>query len=673
MNIIGLHGSMNLIHENRASTEEHVQHDAGAALLMDGNIVAAFEEERLNRIKHTNKFPCLAIQSCLSYCGGDFDQVDTIAISMGEKMISKSLALSSQLLGVHIDSPHHLIQVLFQQYFDAYVNLEKIELFDHHYAHAASAFYPSGYDSALVMTIDGLGDDLSGSVSLGKGNELEQLKTFSFEESLGMFYTIVTLKLGFNYFDEYKVMGLAPYGDPSIYRSLFQQFYELLPCGNYVLHTQNMSQLDDLFVKKGGSSGFGKTHMDVAAALQESLEAIVFHVVRYFRHLTKCSRICIAGGVGLNCTLNGKLVTSGLFDDVFIYPACGDNGLSVGSALAAYYKRCKQPRKVPMKNLYLGRGIGGADEIETELSKWNGIVTFQRVEDVSATAASLLANDKVIGWVQGRSEFAPRALGNRSILADPRPAGNKERINAIVKKREAFRPFAPSVMEEYVGEYFQLPENMTSFPHMIFTLMVKPEFKDQLGAVIHVDGSARVQTVSSSENIRYWRLIDHFRKLTGVPIVLNTSFNNNAEPIVDTVNDAVVSFLTTNLDHLIIGDYLIDKKGFGIQSLGDLYPSFGAYVKINKNESYHYGPAQGHVIDIRLSNTFNRKTYSLSEDLYQTLIKLNGQRSLQSVITDLPASQRADVLEQVNALWEKRWIRLHPQPCQKDVLQLEPS
>jgi carbamoyltransferase len=667
MNIIGLNGSMNLVHENRTSSEEHTQHDAGAAILMDGHIVAAFEEERLNRIKHTNKFPRLAIQSCLSYCGGDFDQIDAIAISIGEKTISKNLSLYSQLLGVHIESARHFIQVLFQQYLDTEIDPGKIELFDHHFAHAVSAFYPSGYDSALVLTIDGFGDDLSGSVSLGRGNELEQLKTFSFEKSLGQFYTLVTLQIGFNHFDEYKVMGLAPYGDPSVYRSLFRQFYELLPCGEYVLHTQKISQLDDLLGKKGGGSGFGKTHMDIAAALQEALEAIVFHVVRYFRDLTKSSRICIAGGVGLNCTLNGKLVTSGLFDDVFIYPACGDSGLPIGSALAAYFKRCKDPRKAPMKNFYLGRGIGEADEIEKELCKWSSIISFKRVENVAAVAAALLADDKVIGWVQGRSEFAPRALGNRSILADPRPARNKERINAIVKKREAFRPFAPSVMEEYAGDYFQLPDNKTSFPHMIYTLMVKPEFKDQLGAVIHVDGSARVQTVSSADNIRYWRLIDHFRKLTDVPIVLNTSFNNNAEPIVDTVNDAIVSFLTTNLDHLIVGDYLIDKNGSDLQALGDLYPSFGAFMKISKNESYHYGPEQGHVTEIRLSNTFNRKTYSLSEGLYRTLIKVNGQRSIHCLIKDLSAPEQAELLRQINELWEKRWIRLHPQPCQKDV------
>jgi carbamoyltransferase len=430
-----------------------------------------------------------------------------------------------------------------------------------------------------------------------------------------------------------------------------------------------MSLLDHLLVKKDGGPGFGKTHMDIAAALQEALEAIVFHVLRYYRDMTGASRICIAGGVGLNCTLNGKLVTSGLFDDVFIYPACGDSGLPVGSALAAYFKRCKQPRKVPMKNLYLGREIGGADEIEKELCKWNGMVSFRRVEDVSVTAATLLADDKVIGWVQGRSEFAPRALGNRSILADPRPARNKERINAIVKKREAFRPFAPSVMEEYAGDYFQLPDNKTSFPHMIFTLMVKPEFKDQLGAVIHVDGSARVQTVSSSENSRYWRLIDHFRELTGVPIVLNTSFNNNAEPIVDTVNDAMVSFLTTKLDHLIIGDYLIDKNGCDIQALADLYPSFGAHIRITKNELHHYGPTEGHLTDIRIGNTFNKKTYSLSEGLYQTLIKVNGQESLQCLMEDLPLSEQAELLERVSELWEKRWIRLHPQPIRKGALQ----
>jgi carbamoyltransferase len=662
MNIIGINGSMNLIHENRTGHEEHWQHDSGAALLNNGDIVAAFEEERLNRIKHTNKFPIQAIQSCLSYCGGDADQVDVFAISIAKKKLADDLSLRSTMLGIEFSSPYQFIQFLFKQYLDINVSTEKIELFDHHYVHAVTAFYPSGYENALVLTIDASGDGLSGSVYLGKGNELEQLRTCSVEKSLGDFYTYVTLQLGFNHFDEYKVMGLAPYGDPAIHRTLFRQFYELLPEGDYIIYTDKMERLSKLNIKKPDGSNFDKTHMDIAASLQEALEEIVFHIVRHFKTVTASSRLCIAGGVGLNCTLNGKLINSGLFKDVFVYPACNDSGLPAGSALAAYFKRNTNPKKVPLKTLYLGREIGKSDEIKNELSKWSGVVSFEHFDDISVKAAELLADDKVIGWVQGRSEFAPRALGNRSILADPRPAKNKERINAIVKKRESFRPFAPSVMEEYVADYFQLPDNKTSFAHMIFTLMVKPEFKDKLGAVIHVDGSARVQTVASSDNMKYWRLIDHFRKLTEVPIVLNTSFNNNAEPIVDTVNDAIVCFLTTHLDYLIIDDYLVHKNGFNVELLSGLYPSFAPYIKMNKCEWHSYGPGYGYNKDIKFSNTFNRKTYQLSDDLYQLLTKVNGTCSLKCLISELPANEQASMLIKINELWEKRWIRLHPMP-----------
>lgn len=654
---------MNLIHENITNIEEQWQHDAGAVFLKNGEIIAAFEEERLNRIKHTNKFPLEAIRSCLSLCGGSVDQVDLFALCISEKILSENLPSYSRMLGIEFSSPKHFIQLLLKHYVGINVNAEKIELFDHHYVHASTAFYPSGYDKALVITIDGSGDGLSGSVYLGKGNTLEPLKTFAVEKSLGDFYTRVTLELGFKYFDEYKVMGLAPYGDPSIHRELFKQFYELLPDGDYVIHAHKMNELSKLCAKVADGSDFGKTHMDIAASLQEALEEIVFHMVRHFKTVTGATKLCISGGVGLNCTMNGKLIKSGLFEDIFVYPACSDCGLAAGSALAAYYKHNTGAPKVPLNTLYLGRDIGKANEIEKQLYKWNSLVSFERIDDISVKAAELLANDKVIGWVQGRSEFAPRALGNRSILADPRPAKNKERINAIVKKRESFRPFAPSVMQEYVADYFQIPDNRTYFAHMIFTFMVKPEFKDELGAVIHVDGSARVQTVNASDNLKYWRLIDEFRRLTNVPIVLNTSFNNNAEPIVDTVDDAVVSFLTTNLDYLIVDDYLVHKKGTDVQLLGDLYPSFAPYIRISKSELHRYGPKYSYSKDIKLSNTFNRKTFALSEELYQLLIKVNGTISLNHLLNELPANEQADILIKINELWEKRWIILHPVPC----------
>src|SRR5262249_1296171 len=282
------------------------------------------------------------------------------------------------------------------------------------------------------------------------------------------------------------------------------------------------------------------------ASLQETLEDIAFHTIRYYRQVTGQKRLCLAGGVAHNCTLNGKLLYSGLFDDVFIQPAAHDAGCALGSAMHAYLQAKGSLSRPRLDHVFWGSDAGADDEIESTLSRWTELVEFEKVDNVAERAAQLLAGGSVIGWVQGRSEFGPRALGNRSILADPRPAENKRVINAMVKKREGYRPFAPSVPEEDAADIF-VPPPMKTAPFMIFVVDVREHQRALLGAVTHVNGSARVQTVSRSTNARYHRLLAEFKALTGVPVLLNTSFNNNAEPIVDSVEDAVVCYLTTGL------------------------------------------------------------------------------------------------------------------------------
>jgi carbamoyltransferase len=446
-------------------------------------------------------------------------------------------------------------------------------------------------------------------------------------------------------------MGLAPYGNPNTYREFFKAFYKLLPDGNYVLYLERVEWIRQICPGRHDSSSFTRAELDVAAALQEMLEIIVFHIITWFREKYKPLNLCMAGGVALNCALNGKLLSSGVFEGIFVYPAAGDCGLIVGSALAAYLNHNDNPDRHPLVSLYLGTPIGTEDSISGQLAQWEGLIACEKLADPAQRAAELIGDGKVIGWVQGRSEFAPRALGNRSILADPRPADNKDRINAMIKKREGFRPFAPSVLAEFAKEYFEIPGQTEDLPYMMFTVKVVEKYRACLGAVTHVDGTARVQTVSKEENPEYWKLIKHFQTISGLPIVLNTSFNNNAEPIVDSVFDAVVCFLTTNLDHLIVGNYLVSKKNVGLEVVAGLFPALPAHVRLS-------GKAGGYFV----SNSYNDRQTSVSDVIYRILQGASGNAMIRDLLDapDICQEQKQEVLKGLVNLWEKRLIILRP-------------
>lgn len=655
MYILGINGSANPVHENRYDVGEGNNHDSSAALLHNGEVLAIYEEERLNRIKHTNKWPCLAINACLDVAGITYDQVDYFTFNLTEKTLEKILWNYFSQLGMNPPSAHTFLQQLLQDQFQADISTDKVLLYNHHFAHAVTAFYPSQFEKALVVTIDGSGGEYSGTVYDGSGNDLKLLRTFSEEQSLGHFYNLVTNILGFSKnFDEYKVMGLAPYGSPGTYKELFSQMYRLLPEGNYELHKDFMVELMEICALGNSNKVFGQTYKDIAASLQEALETIVFHILKHYVQATGHKKLCLAGGVALNCTMNGKLLSSGLFEDIFVYPGANDSGLAVGSALAAYYEYERGAKRKTLHNMYVGSALENSDGIRQELDQWKQLVTYEELVDAPMKAAELLAQDKVIGWVQGNSEFAPRALGNRSILADPRPAKNKERINSMVKKREGFRPFAPSVMEEYVADFFELPTKRTEFSHMTFIFKVQQKYRELLGAITHVDGTARVQTVSKELNKKYWELIDHFRELTEVPIVLNTSFNNNAEPIVDSVRDALVSFLTTRLDFLIVGDFLVSRKEFFIGQTEVLYPALPDHIFWKNSDN----------TTPSLLTSFNEKVFTVTENLYAALKEADGKKNMRELLENVPVDEKGKerLLEELLQLWDKRVVILSPVP-----------
>ncbi|GBF78223.1 hypothetical protein PA598K_06839 [Paenibacillus sp. 598K] len=651
MNILGLNAGPDLVFEDASDSGLAYSHDSAAVLVQNGRVTAGIEEERLNRIKHSPKAPVQAIRFCLEQGGIGMEDVDYIAFYLSfEKMKSE------------LEKTRSGIQRYIRHAFDYEFPSERIVFINHQLAHAMSTYAMSGIERALVFSVDGSGDGISGMLLSADNRQMTPLHELPRANSLGDFYERIIQFLGYKRFDEYKVMGLAPYGDPSVYRALFKTFYSLLPGGNYRIHVQT-SLLFELVPPRKKSEPFTQQHKDIAAALQEALEEILFHIVAHYQKVTGHDYLCLAGGVAHNCTANGKLLYSGLFKDIFVQPAAHDAGAALGAALCVHYEQCPDDPYLPLEHLYWGTDIGDEDAIRETLSQWDTFLEWEHLGDrVTQRTAELLADGHVIGWVQGRSEFGPRALGNRSIIADPRPEENKEIINAMVKMREGYRPFAPSVLEEKAAEYFELPGHASSFPYMIFVLNVNESKRKLLGAVTHVDGTARIQTVSQQTNPRYWSLIHAFEALTGVPIVLNTSFNNNVEPIVNSVTDAIVCYLTTKLHELVIGDYLIRKKVVAQEAILQLYPKLPPYAVLRQKSGIGANGTMETDAEIGV-NYSERHSVSISAQVFRLLAQADGSRSLHQLIA--AAHGKDDLVNrsfasEIHALWSRRLVELSP-------------
>ena len=662
MLVLGLSGGLDALEEQYFCPYPTQAHDSAAVLLDDGRVVAGIENERLTRIKHCNKFPVEAIQFCLRQGGVSLSDLDRIAYYWDQYHMD--WANVDRFLDYEKPRPYASALESFARIFEKQFGLnmnDRLRFVNHHTSHALSAAAFSGFDDGLVCSIDGMGDTGAGLIAEFRDGSLRTLAEIPNKFSLGRFYVQAIRFIGYRQFDEYKVMGLAPYGDPSRFKDVFAKSYQLEEDGKFGVWSPWLSDSELHEVARVSGEPFLQIHKDWAAALQLVLEIIVMHVVRHYQKATGLRNLALAGGVAHNCTLNGKLLNSRLFDQVFIQPAAHDAGAALGAALQVYCKERGEPIRVTrLKHVYWGTDIGSPDEVESVISKWTGLIEYSHEENIVSRTADLLAGGAAIGWVQGRSEFGPRALGNRSILADPRPAENKDRINAMIKKREAYRPFAPTVLEEKVSEYFVISEGDT-LSFMTFVVEVQPVKRDLLGAITHVDGTARVQTVSRDQNPLYWSLINAFGDRTGVPMLLNTSFNNNEEPIVDSVEDAIVCYLTTDLDYLVVGDYIIRKKGKLSESAGDLVPILPRYVWLsastvpgNLNGARRY----------QLRTTFDeRKDFDIDRNTFKLLESIDGTTSLNCLTNSvlLGASEgRAELTTSILELWSRRLIRMKP-------------
>lgn len=651
-------------------------HDTAAVLLDDGRIVAAVEEERLSRIKHTNYMPWRSVRWVLEFAGVGLADVDAIAVPFSELESTidgmRSALTSSATYSNGRDMLADELRAAFCLEGDI---AAKLRFCTHHGAHAWSAFYPSGFEEALVITIDGAGGDGLGgracvTISTAtRGRGIETLALLPAELSLGNYYTFFSTLLGYHRFDEYKVMGLAPYGDPAVFRPFFSRCYELLDDGAYSL--KSFQEIAMIMLQEGMLAGarkkhqpFTQAHKDYAAALQEWLEVVATHMISHYREVTGLRQLCLAGGVAHNCSFNGKLLYSGMFDKMFVQPAAHDAGCAYGAGIAALVDAKKSAKPVGMPHLSFGPGLPDAEQIAAVVAKWSDLLTCERVPNIEQRAAALLANDEVIGWVQGRAEFGPRALGNRSILADPRPAENKARINAMVKKREGYRPFAPSVTEERLHEIFDVPEGVATFEHMIYALRVKEAYRPVLGAVTHVDGTARVQTVAREHNPRYWTLIREFERLSDVAVVLNTSFNNNAEPIVTSVEDAIACFLTTAIDALVIDDFLIRKteqasNPMALLKLGARLPGGRRLIRSDMDSPDDEAPH--FALESTTTDRFLAKHIEISRELYDVLATRGDPSRGASIAAAAPQGADLEQLAgEVADLWQRRALVLAP-------------
>jgi carbamoyltransferase len=546
-------------------------HDSSACIARDGHILFAVAEERLSRLKHDARFPVLSIEACLISAGVRADQLDFVCFGWPPAMEAlkhdlKCMAIGSLPLN-YVDLVSTLQRNLSatrkqngkKQFLARFPTKAQFKFVDHHLAHAISAYSYSGFDDAAVLVLDGRGAWEASSLWHGRDGRLEHVWTIPWPNSLGLFYAQFTQYLGFQpYSDEWKVMGLAPYGEPGINLREF-----IVPDDNpYKVSTRLLladapSSLAGIIARLGpqreAESEIDPNHKNVAFAVQEACEEAMLTLARAAVAKTGSRNICLAGGVALNSKANGKILSSRIVDRIFVQPAAGDDGVCLGAALAPYLDNGGKLPMHGMRHAYLG-SESSDEEIEKALNTYKLRAT--RVADPAAAAAEMLANGKILGWFQGRMEFGPRALGARSILADPRDPEMNAKVNNAVKFREWWRPFAPSMLAEVADQYI---ESATDSPFMILTAQVKPEKRSVIPSVTHVDGSARPQTVERDVNPLYWRLIREFGNRTGVPVVMNTSFNLRGEPIVCTPTDAVRTFFSSGMDALVIGSFVVEK------------------------------------------------------------------------------------------------------------------
>tara|TARA_B100000029_G_scaffold512563_1_gene609554 strand:- start:3149 stop:4987 length:1839 start_codon:yes stop_codon:yes gene_type:complete len=598
-------------------------HDSAAALIVDGNIIAAAQEERFTRKKHDSSYPFNAVEFVLKKSKLKISDINYIVFYEKpflkfERLLETYVAFAPKgFKSFSMSMPLWLREKLFQKkiLFDELKNhdenfndINKIYFSEHHFSHAASAFYPSPFKEAAVLTLDGVGEWATTTVAKGEGKNLEISQEIHFPHSIGLLYSSFTYYTGFKVNSgEYKVMGLAPYGEPKFTEKIYNNLVDLKKDGTFRLnmdyfnYATGLTMVNDKFLKLFGQPVrnpkkelLTQFHMDIASSIQSVTEEIVLRLAKSLAKDTGSKNLCMAGGVALNCVANGKILKNKIFDNIWIQPAASDAGGALGAALGLWHKELKKDRSLVPKDEMQGSYLGPEftnEEIEKELNVLGAKYKKLDEEKLLTTVAKELTNEKTIGWFQGRMEFGPRALGSRSIIADPRSDKMQKTLNLKVKFRESFRPFAPSIIRDDVSEWFDLnkdspymllvaninkskKKDMTESQKKLFGIEKLNVKRSDIPAVTHVDYSARIQTVHKNTNPKFYKLLENFKKMTGCPIIINTSFNVRGEPIVCSVKDAFNCFMGTNLDMLVCENYLLYKEDQNVKLKKDYINKF---------------------------------------------------------------------------------------------------
>ena len=583
-------------------------HDSAVCILKDGEILYSLHEERITRIKHDKNFPKESLKVGLKKLNLDLNDIDHIVFFdkpflkferlletyvnyspfAGYQSFKKSIPIWIKDKLFQKDLIIQELKIIFNETKKDHID-KKLLFSEHHLSHASSAFFPSKFEESAIITMDGVGEWATTTFGIGKKNKIEILNEIRYPHSLGLLYSAFTYFLGFEVNSgEYKLMGLAPFGEPKYFDLIIKNLVDVKDDGSFILNqkffnysvglTMTNSNFSKLFKisRRDPQNEINKTHMDIAASIQKVLEYIILKICRHVKKVTNMKNLCLSGGVALNCVANYKIGLEKIFEKIWVQPASGDAGSSIGAAMYLYYHILDKQRIVEsndkMKGCYLGNEYSH-EEILKALKKFDLNFSESSDNEISKFISKEISDGKIIGWFQGKSEFGPRALGSRSILADPRPIDMQKKLNLKIKFRESFRPFAPSILSDYQDDWF---ESFNQNPYMSFVSKTKDfeleekykfngfeslnYIKSKIKAVTHLDGTARVQTVFKNLNTKFYNLIENFFKITGVPILINTSFNVRGEPIVETPDDAIQCFLGTEIDHLIIENFVISKK-----------------------------------------------------------------------------------------------------------------
>lgn len=660
---LGIAGGLDPVHEQRLDSPENYTYDGAAVLVEDGVVLTAIEEERLDRIKHSNKFPLRAIEHCLQQRGVGPGDLDRIAYYVDETTADGLLRRMSLL---RPDMPpglnaRTLMRLTLSRGLGCEIDADKLRFFEHKLTHAACAMHQSGLEQALVAVLDN-----AGGMYVGRRDEagcvaMETLAETTPSQSLQRLCSLVLPFLGLGMFEEHKAIALATAGDAKRFAELVGDLYDLQPEGSYRLRPERAAALLEAVRPPAPDAEPSSEHADLAAALQGAMEEIVLHMLAHYRRATGLDSLCLAGGMAENTSTNGRILYSGLFDTVFVHPAAYDSGCAIGAALLASQDAGKPSPRRRVETLRWGSDLAAGEALETEMQRWTELIDAAPQADVAARASELLADGLLLAWVQGRSDFGSHALGARNVFGDPRDAETGRRVHRALGRRETYRPLAVMIPEEALDEWCAVPPGTGALPFQSIAARVREAKRPAIAAAMQADGCARVQSVSRQRTPEVWNLLRAFEQRTGSAALVTASFNNRSEPAVESVENAVASFLSSGLDALVVGHVLARKRSVDWSAWTTLQISLPPYVRLVRTKGW-LERQQGEPSD-ELRTSFSpgiRKP--ISRPLGDLLFDLDGATTLADLLrgASLQAAAERELTEEVLELWSARLVVLRP-------------